>query len=164
MDLGNRIRQVRGSLTQRQFADKIGVAVYTYQTYEKGSIPNGKILLRIHERFNVNITWLLTGEGSPTPPVESKQLMPAVSEAAAEYAPPIDQLIEMVLKILDSNTEFTRALQSNITAFYHALETKQRLARHADELHQHNQRLGAIEKKITNSACYNSMCKKRKAM
>lgn len=65
MDIKNRIKSIRGSLSQKDFAEKIGVHITTVQGYESGNLPKGDILQRIHEVFNASIDWLLTGEGAP---------------------------------------------------------------------------------------------------
>ena len=65
MSIGERIKTVRGSLSQKDFAKKIGVHLTTVQLYESGNIPKGDVLQRIKEKFGVSIDWLLTGEGEP---------------------------------------------------------------------------------------------------
>ena len=65
MDIGTRIKSVRGSISQKEFAKNIGVHVTTLQLYETGNIPKGDVLQRIHSMFGVSIDWLLTGEGEP---------------------------------------------------------------------------------------------------
>lgn len=65
LGIGNRIKSIRGSLTQKEMAKKISVHIATYQLYEQGNIPKGDVLQRIHEAFGVSIDWLLTGKGKP---------------------------------------------------------------------------------------------------
>lgn len=63
----DRFKSVRKSLnfTQKEFADKLNKDVTTIQYYEYGklNITDG-ILLNLQEKFNVNIDWMRTGEGS----------------------------------------------------------------------------------------------------
>lgn len=62
----DRIKKIRKSfdLTQQQFAERIGVKRNTVATYEMGrSIPSDSALSLICREFNVNETWLRTGEG-----------------------------------------------------------------------------------------------------
>lgn len=63
LTLGARLRYVRGHLSQRSFAEKIGVATGTYQNYERDDREaDMRTLLAIHT-MGWNINWLLTGEG-----------------------------------------------------------------------------------------------------
>lgn len=58
------IRQNAG-MTQQEFAKQIGVSRNTIATYETSvRIPIDAIVLSICREFNINETWLRTGEGS----------------------------------------------------------------------------------------------------
>jgi len=46
-----------------KFAKISGINVQTFHTYIKGKVPNSEALYGICKNFNVNINWLLTGEG-----------------------------------------------------------------------------------------------------
>lgn len=62
----NRIKQIRqnAGLTQLEFAKRIGVSRNTIATYETSvRIPIDAILISICREFDVNETWLRTGEG-----------------------------------------------------------------------------------------------------
>lgn len=62
--LGERIRQVRGALSQADFAAKIGINKNLLGKYERGeSVPGGEILSQIHDTAGVSLDWLLTGQG-----------------------------------------------------------------------------------------------------
>ena len=64
--IGDRIRIIRGYLEQPEFAKEIGVARNTVSSYENNNItPAGKVLLKMYKKLNVNINWLLSGEGDP---------------------------------------------------------------------------------------------------
>ncbi len=61
--IGTRLRQVRGDLTQAEFAAKIGVNKSLLGKYERDeSAPGAEQLLRYKERAAVSVDWLLTGE------------------------------------------------------------------------------------------------------
>ena len=47
------------------FAKKAGIPPGTFDNYLKGRLPQAAQLIRIHETYNVNIDWLLTGKGHP---------------------------------------------------------------------------------------------------
>ena len=53
-------------LTQQAFADRIGIKQSTVAQYELGrNEPIDAVIKLICETFNVNETWLRTGEGQP---------------------------------------------------------------------------------------------------
>jgi transcriptional regulator with XRE-family HTH domain len=64
--VGRRIRELRGfDITQREFANRIGVSQGHFSHIERGEKEIGaEILLRISREFGKSIEWLLTGEGS----------------------------------------------------------------------------------------------------
>ena len=60
--VGERIRELRGKLSQEEFAKKLGVSFRTYQRYDTGErIPHPHVLSRIAEKFNTTVDWILTG-------------------------------------------------------------------------------------------------------
>ena len=57
------LRQELG-MTQEEFGSKIGVARNTIAQYESGRIvPSNPVITNICKEYDVNETWLLTGEG-----------------------------------------------------------------------------------------------------
>lgn len=60
--LKDRLKIVRGKRSQAEFAAEIGVSLATYSRYERGEgAPDAEALLKIHERTNADISWLLMG-------------------------------------------------------------------------------------------------------
>lgn len=64
MGLGERLKFVRGKISQKDFGTKFGVVPNTVRKYEndEGS-PNTDFILAVCKEFNINPLWLLTGEG-----------------------------------------------------------------------------------------------------
>lgn len=61
--IGQRLTHIRASVSQRQFAEELGVPLRTYQNYEQDKRePDLRTLLGLHGR-GWNLNWLLTGEG-----------------------------------------------------------------------------------------------------
>jgi transcriptional regulator with XRE-family HTH domain len=61
-EIGRRIRRIRGSLSQAEFARKIGVPNQNgVSRYEGGRIPTPALLVRIARAGRVSIDWILTG-------------------------------------------------------------------------------------------------------
>ena len=70
--MNNRIKQIRNSvgLTQQEFADRIGCSRSTLTNYEAGrNEPMNPVITAICREFNVNESWLRTGEGQIFSPV-----------------------------------------------------------------------------------------------
>lgn len=65
MTIGDRFRLLRGNRSQPEFAALIGSTKQNISKYEMNSMmPGGDVLLRMAQTLNVNINWLLTGDGS----------------------------------------------------------------------------------------------------
>ena len=62
--LPERIAQVRGNRSQRQFARDLGVFQQNVNRYERGAtMPHPDFLLRVALREGVSLDWLLLGRG-----------------------------------------------------------------------------------------------------
>ena len=61
-DIGERIKFVRGEITQDAFAKILGTTQGSVARWEKGLIPPAEILDRIAEYAGRNIRWFLRGE------------------------------------------------------------------------------------------------------
>jgi transcriptional regulator with XRE-family HTH domain len=61
--IGQRIREVRGRLTQAEFATRLGVDRKTVTRWEAGErMPDGASLLALLSEFDADIQEILTGE------------------------------------------------------------------------------------------------------
>lgn len=64
MSLGNRIKSVRGTLSQKEFSDVCKVGISTLRRYESGvNPPDSDFLCAIVDNYDVSPEWLLSGEG-----------------------------------------------------------------------------------------------------
>lgn len=61
--LPERISQVRGDRSQRQFARDLGVFQQNVNRYESGTTPHTDFLIQLALKENVSIDWLLLGKG-----------------------------------------------------------------------------------------------------
>jgi transcriptional regulator with XRE-family HTH domain len=61
--VGRRLREMRGfDMTQKEFAERIGISQNYLSTMEHGKVEIGvEILLRISREFGKSIEWLLAG-------------------------------------------------------------------------------------------------------
>lgn len=64
MTLGERLRLVRGVLSQKAFAETLRVHENSVANAERRNSATQDYLLRIAEVHNVNLHWLLTGHGT----------------------------------------------------------------------------------------------------
>jgi len=66
-DLGQRLKEIRNafSLNQKDFAQQLGVGNSVLCEFERGNKKPGiDFLILLHEKFNVNIYYVLFGKGS----------------------------------------------------------------------------------------------------
>ncbi len=61
--LPDRIAQVRGERSQRQFARDLGVFQQNVNRYENGTTPHTDFLLTLALKESVSLDWLLLGKG-----------------------------------------------------------------------------------------------------
>ena len=63
-EIYERIRKIRGTKTQGEFAASLGISQRAVCNYEsQGRTPRGNILRRICEHYGISEAWLRTGEG-----------------------------------------------------------------------------------------------------
>ena len=61
--LPERLAEIRGDRSQRQFARDLGVFQQNVNRYENGTTPHADFLIRIAMQENVSLDWLLLGKG-----------------------------------------------------------------------------------------------------
>lgn len=91
----DRIRRIRKDLNmnQTEFGNEIGVTFAALSKYESGKVvPDKSIRLLICQKFNVNESWLETGEGVPY----KEGLIPALANAL-QAMPDVAAALERVL-------------------------------------------------------------------
>ncbi len=61
--LPERLAQIRGDRSQRQFARDLGVFQQNVNRYESGTTPHTDFLITLSMKEHVSIDWLLLGRG-----------------------------------------------------------------------------------------------------
>lgn len=61
--LPERLAEVRGERSQRQFARELGVFQQNVNRYENGTTPHTDFLITLSTKENVSLDWLLLGKG-----------------------------------------------------------------------------------------------------
>lgn len=64
MTLGERLKLVRGTTSQKAFANELGIHENSVSNAERRNSATQDYLLRIAEVRNINLHWLLTGHGA----------------------------------------------------------------------------------------------------
>lgn len=104
--LNERIRKLRKvlDLTQQQFADRIRVKRNTVATYEMGrSEPSDSAISLMCREFNVNETWLRTGEGEMFLQPQKNDLVAKAAILLGQKDPVFEAFVETYSKLDPSN-------------------------------------------------------------
>lgn len=89
MTIGERIRKLRGALSQEEFARRINASKTAVGAYERDSSkPGADAILSICAQFDVEPKWLLAGEGPMRgdDPIEGNNPL-SISNASAPWSP-----------------------------------------------------------------------------
>ena len=104
-----RIRQIRKSngLTMEEFGTQIGIKKSSVSLIEAGKTnPSEQTLLLICDKFNINRTWLETGEGEMFRHQETDELLPALQNILAD-CPAIAKALKRVMEVM-TKQDFAR--------------------------------------------------------
>lgn len=81
--VGERIKEVRGSMGVGEFAETLGINRKTVTRWENdGSIPDGPSLLSLQKLFDADPSWILTGRGPGLQLSEDERELLALYRAA----------------------------------------------------------------------------------
>lgn len=132
MTIGARLLEIRQEvpLSQKEFAEKIGVSKSAVASYEKNSqMPGAAVLMSVCEHFNVEPRWLLLGEGPMYTDKAALQMdgnlnrhNVAVERSDAEVARLEAELKRVKQELLVANMERDRAKEEAYKAMKVALK------------------------------------------
>jgi transcriptional regulator with XRE-family HTH domain len=118
--LGARLRELREErgLSQRELGSRLGILQSKLSKYESGTHqPSLRTLVRMANLFAVSTDYLLTGAGTPAPPLRDERLLDRFRRLGAGG----EELRSIVLSILDAMVELgTYFEQHNARAMAHA--------------------------------------------
>jgi DNA-binding XRE family transcriptional regulator len=106
-EIGKRIKFVRESfsLNKQEFANRIGCSRSAILPIEEGkALPSGELGFRFIEHFNINIHWLVSGNGEPYLEKNSLEKIPADREL--EYKQQIAHLEGQVSILKEQVTQY----------------------------------------------------------
>ncbi len=116
--MNKRIKKIRqnAGMTQREFADRIGVSRNTIAAYETDArVPIDAIIVSICREFNVNEDWLRTGLGNMYAEVNPDiQLSKALGSLLREEASSFKK--QLILSLLELNQKEWDTLEKLITS------------------------------------------------
>lgn len=87
MSIAERIREQRGRVSRKIFAEQIGIHQQTLYLYEKGKkIPEFETIKKISDRLKISIEWLMDGVGPMRPDDEHTANTPPEQAQPSEIA------------------------------------------------------------------------------
>ena len=116
--MNERIRKLRKTLdlTQQEFANKLGMKQNTIATYEMGRAnPSDQTIRSICREFNVNDSWLRTGEGEMFIQIPEKD-----ETADLVYdllGPARNEFHDIIIEIMRTYKELSPSAQQTLTDF-----------------------------------------------
>lgn len=119
--MGERIRELRKSLglTQKDFADRIGIKPSAIANYENGrNDPIDAVVSLICREFGVSESWLRTGEGDMiAPSTRQEEIAKYVGELFASRPDPFkERFILMLLRLPPSGWDWLRERAAQLLA------------------------------------------------
>ena len=115
MSLNERLKQLRGSMSQVAFAKLVGASQSSIVNYEKGRLPDSGFIESVCNRFGVTADWLLFGVGDQKVSnmsdilEDGKKQLPEITkpqEKNLQHVGDFDELREL-------NRELRQALRDN---------------------------------------------------
>jgi len=144
MNFIERIESIIKPLSKAEFARKIGIHVSTIALWDDEHLPKGDILQRIHKEFNIDLNWLLTGEGEPyIQPAEGIK-----QGAPVDISRGLGRSVDMLANVLNSgNHLYIQMVLSVLSAFDSAVtHTKKQ----AEEIARLNKEYEELKKRVEN--------------
>ncbi|MCK8600148.1 helix-turn-helix domain-containing protein [Desulfoferrobacter suflitae] len=109
MQIANRLKEIQGDMSIREFARKLGFVHTTVHAYVQGGrVPTAEFIVRVCEQFDISPRWLLTGQGLKS------------CDKLARFEPIVaaldrnDCLAEVVEKLVDMDPLALKAIQGLI--------------------------------------------------
>ena len=128
MELGERIRLVRqgAGMGQNEFAQSLGITQSSVSKYESGKREPGALLLAGIERvFQIDIKWLITGEGQDAGSDKPSGPLEPGTVGQGKLSKQEKELLGKALEVLRARKmegAFDQALKSSIEALHAAVK------------------------------------------
>ncbi|MDL2314353.1 helix-turn-helix domain containing protein [Desulfovibrio sp. OttesenSCG-928-C14] len=113
MEIGDRIRQVRGTSARKRFSKSIEISENTLRNYEqKLSLPNSDIIARICIKYQLSANWLVLGEG----PMQAGNV-PASAELRAKHLLYEQKIADLEKQLSSAKDQAISAKDQALTAY-----------------------------------------------
>jgi transcriptional regulator with XRE-family HTH domain len=99
--IGKRLKEVRGKLTQAAFGEQLGYGYGYVKNCEHGKKPSLEYLHKITKHYNLSMDWLLYGED----PISSSDAMQKVE---AIFDPDLKRMIDVLKELMESDNQNLR--------------------------------------------------------
>jgi transcriptional regulator with XRE-family HTH domain len=124
MGIAERIKIVRGKISQDDFARRTGVHKSSLGRYERGeSVPDSNFLSIICFEFGIAPQWLLLGEG-PMKPGEAVPAAAEIEEPRPEYLKARNETLELLMKELASRNDYLEKRNERLERRHDELQEK----------------------------------------
>lgn len=153
MDIANRIKQVRGNISQEDFAQQTGVHKSSLGRYERGeSVPDSSFLSQVCSIFDINPQWLLLGTG----PMTMASYEPIVRRNSAQVSPETTNMLSQMqdkLSFIEAGVAANRVV---LNSGHASSATCEGCAALQEKLDKANERLEVISERLYKSMSENN--------
>lgn len=109
MEIGQSIQEARkkAKLTQKELAEKVGIATITIQQYERGvRTPKIETLQKIAQALNIDVGVLYGVEVNKGNPQYLNRLYGKISEVAEKYGRPEEDIVDWINRCLSMSDKY----------------------------------------------------------
>lgn len=109
MEIGQSIQEARkkAKLTQKELAEKVGIATITVQQYERGDrTPKIETLQKIAQALNIDVGVLYGVEVNKGNPQYLNRLYGKISEVAEKYGRPEEEVVNWINRCLSMSDKY----------------------------------------------------------
>ena len=109
MEIGQSIQEARkkAKLTQKELAEKVGIATITVQQYERGvRTPKIETLQKIAQALNIDVGILYGVEADKGNPQYLNRLYGKISEVAEKYGRPEEEVVNWINRCLSMSDKY----------------------------------------------------------
>lgn len=122
LEIGQRLKELRKNLSQKEFSEKIGVPLVTYQKYDSGErMPPGAVLSRVAEICGKTVDYLLGREPLQMVISDAKELYLAEKKSLDDLKKKAEEHLyatKLLAILRGKNRKNASAIKENIDAFY----------------------------------------------
>lgn len=145
MSQGDRIKFIRGALTQKEFAARLGITAQAVINYERhGRVPSRTVLNKILNVYNVSPEWLLTGEGEMHAPAD-EPLMPTAMVADGKR-PHVEE--NVAANVGSHDVELIRTLRENADLLRQNGDLRVEVERLRMDVERRDARIAELERQL----------------